>query len=281
MKKVIIFFDLEGWWAHTPSDGERYLIESVEKILQILRKYDIKAVFNTCGIVVENFPDLIKTLFSKGHEIASHGYAHENFAQLDVNDLNEILSKTENLIEETIGQKPIGIRSPWVIYNDVVYRVIEKRGYKWVSNKYMTFLEIGSKPDSYFVSGVVIRKPQFLKKMIRELRFRKRWALYPKEPFYVYKKLMEIPLLSSMDGDLLFYISPAQKSPERWLNYAYESLIKQFERSKEHFNLNFHPWLIGSANRPILLDKILNYLSKQKESRFILARDLLNIEAID
>lgn len=275
MKKIMLFFDLEGWWAHGPSDGGRYLIESIEKILRILRKYDIKAAFNTCGIVVEKFPHMIETIFAEGHEIASHGYMHENFAQLEVNELNDILDRTEKLIYHVTNQTPIGIRSPWLIHNDIVYRVIEKRGYKWASNKHMIYPEMRNKPDSYFASGFFWGKKQIFYKFIGKLRFKKLWASYPKQPFYIINKLMEIPLLSSMDGDLLFYLSPSQKSPDRWLEYAYKSLVKQFERSKEHFNLNFHPWLIGSANRSILLDKILNYLSKQK-SQFILPRDLVN-----
>jgi len=159
MKLINVFFDLEGWWQD-PGRGEFDIEGIMQRILDTLDKYGVKAAFNTCGIIAEKFPELIETIYSKEHEIASHGYKHENFAQLEPDELDEILAKTEELI------------------------YIEKRNYKWVSNKYITYPEIWSKPE----------KPKNLintfKKFIKNVRFR--------------KNLLEIPLLSSMDGCLLF-----------------------------------------------------------------------------
>jgi len=92
--------------------------------------------------------------------------------------------------------------------------------------------------------------------------------------FVMINNLMEIPLLSLMDGDLLGLIDPAQKSPENWINYAYKSLQQQYNESGKYFNLNFHPWLIGSENRLILLDKILNYIKNKRNNKFILAKEI-------
>lgn len=75
-----------------------------------------------------------------------------------------------------------------------------------------------------------------------------------------------------MDGDLLFYMPPSQKSPEKWLDYAYQSWIAQFSRSVDYFNLNFHPWVIASANRISLLDKILEFVSGQ-DVEFVLPKN--------
>jgi len=58
------------------------------------------------------------------------------------------------------------------------------------------------------------------------------------------------------------------------LNYAFECLVKNFQMSKYFFNLNFHDWIIGTANRYKLLDKILNYLSHQESVKIILPNEL-------
>lgn len=264
MKLVTIFFDLETWWDEQCK--RRFnLDETIKKISRVLDENNAKAVFNTCGIVVENFPYLIKELHNKGHEIASHGYAHENFIQLgQMDQLDSVLEKTEWLIEKTIGEKPIGVRAPWLFSNREVYSVIEKRGYKWVSN-YSTFrTELLDNPTI---------KPSF--KIIKYMFFSLLWKFYKKEPFRI-DRMLEIPLLSSQDGEMLGSVDPAQETPEVWIKFAYETLKLQFDKSGKLFNLNFHPWLIGTANRITLLGRILEYIN-QKNSKFALARDLLEL----
>ena len=274
MKSITVFFDLEGGW-HNPSRGEFDIEGIMQKILSTLDKYKVKAAFNTCGIIAEKFPELIETIYSTEHEIASQGYKHENFAQLKPEELDKVLAKTERLVYDVIGEKPIGVRSPWLIHNEKIYDVIEKRGYMWVSNRYIEHPELWYRPDSYSISGGTKDPLSLVRKLVKEVRYKKRWASYKKEPFRI-NHLLEIPLLSSMDGCLLFYMPPTQNSPDHWLNYAYDSFVKQFDRSEDYFNLNFHPWVIGSANRLILLDKILNFVSDQGVE-FVLPKELLKI----
>ena len=258
-KLVTVFFDLE--WR------KRFdLKRTIRKISKILDENEIKAVFNTCGIVVEDFPALIKKLHNKGHEIASHGYAHENFVQLEqTGGLDTVLGKTEKLIENATGKRPIGIRSPWFFSDRKVYSTIEKRGYKWVS-------------DYNVVRREVLKKPSI---NIRFKIMKYAFSLFSnrpkKEPF---KKgsMLEIPLLSSQDGELFSLVDPTQETPEVWLDFVYQSLKTQFNKSGKVFNLNFHPWLIGTSNRLSVLDKILDYTNR-KNSEFVVTEELLDYYA--
>jgi peptidoglycan/xylan/chitin deacetylase (PgdA/CDA1 family) len=274
MRAVNVFFDLEDQ-THKPNVHGSDIEENVQRILQTLDKFDAKAIFCTCGIVVETYPALIERIHEQGNEIASHGYQHENFAQLTQDELNLVLSKTEKAIKDTIGELPVGIRCPWLLSNKQIYDVIDRRGYRWVSNRYRQFPEIQNRPDaghstskkaSFSISGVK-----------RERQLRRSYEAYPKEPYQI-NQLFEIPMLSSMDGDLLFYLSPLQNSPSEWLDYAYDSLVSQFNRSGKYFNLNFHPWVIASANRISLLERILEYLSNQGVE-YVLAKDYIGIGA--
>lgn len=254
-KIVTVFFDLE--WR------KRFDLEkTVGKISKILDENEVKAVFNTCGTVVEKFPNLIKKLHSKGHEIASHGYAHENFIQLkEVGQLGDVLTKTERLIENATGERPVGIRSPWFHSDKGVYSTIEKRGYKWVS-------------DNNIFRAEVLKKPRAKFGMMRYVFFSLLWQSYKKEPF---KRgaMLEIPLLSSHDGELFGLVDPTQETPEDVLDFAYQTLKTQFDKSGKVFNLNFHPWLIGTSNRVSVLEKILDYIN-QKNSEFVLAKELVD-----
>jgi peptidoglycan/xylan/chitin deacetylase (PgdA/CDA1 family) len=264
MKVVTVFFDFDYWSL----DVE----DNTQKLLQTLNKYGVKAVVCACGALVEKHPSLIKSLYSEGHEIASHGYLHENFFQLTPEELNVVLAKTEDLIQDTIGEKPVGVRSPWLIWNQQIYDVIERRGYKWVSNLTMKFPEVQNRPDIKSLSGK--KTPiSLVGGLRRRYKHKKRWESFKKEP-YMINGLMEIPLMSTMDGELLSFLMPEQKSPDVWLDYAYNSWVSQFKRSEKYFNLTFHPWLIWSANRMKLLERILDFMSKQ-DVEFVLAKELV------
>lgn len=261
-KIVTVFFDFEEWWES--QCRRRFDVEkSMKGIVKALGENGVKAVFNTCGIVVETFPKLVKRLHDDGHEIASHGYAHENFIQLEqMGRLGETLERTEDAMERVIGERPAGVRPPWLFANGDVYAAIEKRGYKWISNYSVFRGEVMDNPTT-----PAAFKP--LKKVFYGMQ----WARAKKAPFRT-GPLLEIPLLSSQDGELLSVMDPGQETPKVWLDFAYDSLRKQFEKSGSVFNLNFHPWLIGTANRTQLLERILEHVTK-KEAEFVLARDLL------
>lgn len=263
MRLVTVFFDFEGWWES--QCRRRFNLEGViRKVSKVLDNNQAKAVFNTCGIVAENFPKVLRGLHENGHEIASHGYSHENFIQLEqMGELDLVLGKTEKLIKEATGERPVGVRPPWLFSDKSVYSTIEKRGYRWVSNYNIFRTEVMDNPSI---------SQNF--KSVKRLFFSLLWKTYNKEPFKI-GKMIEVPLLSSQDGELLSMVDPAQKSPDVWLDFAYRTLKTQFNKSKKVFNLNFHPWLIGTENRIILLDRILNYI-RNGGCEFVLARDIAN-----
>lgn len=264
IKKITVFFDTEGY-HETPYRKVFNNEKSILEIKKILDKYKIKAVFNVLGNVVETNPGIIKKLDKEGYEIASHGYSHENFVQLDNQKLNKVLEKTEKLIYDAIGKKPAGIRAPWLLVNKDSYEIFNKRKYLWSSNKRRLHVEQIYNPSSSYRA--------FYDRFAANTFIRIKSFSYPNKPFKV-GKLHEIPLYSSMDGELLGNLSPEQESPENWINYAYNSWVSQFRNSGEYFNLNLHDWLIGTSNRIELLDKILKYISNQRNIKFVLARDL-------
>ena len=51
---------------------------SSPQLLDILGKYDVKALFFCDGRAAENYPYLIELIKSKGHLIGNHGYSHLN-----------------------------------------------------------------------------------------------------------------------------------------------------------------------------------------------------------
>ncbi len=270
-KLITIFFDLEGpfLWKKT----ERFDLENtVQSISQVLNRFNVKAVFNTCGILAENFPKLVSNLYNEGHEIASHGYAHENFLEISTSQLDKILAKTEKILENITGERPIGIRSPWALRNNEIYSVLNDRDYKWASNWYLPFWTTKSRVD--------LRTLSYPEWILWETYYRIRWIFHRKVPFKI-GNVTEIPLVSPLDISCIYpFPEPMMKSPKSSLDEAYKIYVRHHKSSKGYFNLNFHPHTIGTNNRIELLKNILEYLSRQQNTRFALPRELLESPGI-
>ncbi len=266
MIKTVIFIDLESQWE-VPLRSPYHAEQSLENILSVLANHKVKAVFNACGAVVEHLQNSIRKISEDGHEIALHGYRHENFSQLSRKELNTVFDISEKAILNACGKKPLGLRSPWLYKDENLYDILKERLYKWASNDHMNHIERFQAPalrEQFKIFGSSL--PAKLAAHLSCMRF-------PRQP-YLKDGITEIPLLSSMDGELLDLISPSQDSPEEWIDFALNAWLKQLSRAKGYFNLNLHDWLIGTGNRLGLFGNILEELGK-RDAEFVLARDLL------
>lgn len=110
--------DLEHWWCseflsdYLPDDREDQIVASTMPILDLLDKYDTKATFFVLGIVAEEHPELVRIIYDKGHEIASHAYSHKMLHQLSDDEVRDEVAKSVNLLEAITGEKPLGFRAP-------------------------------------------------------------------------------------------------------------------------------------------------------------------------
>lgn len=71
-----------------------------------------KATFFCLGWVAEQFPHLIKTIHSQGHEIASHGYNHRMITSMSPEEFRKDARKSKTVLEDLIGERILGYRAP-------------------------------------------------------------------------------------------------------------------------------------------------------------------------
>ena len=73
--------DLEEWYHSELVEGRRSRFSQAEEatkpILDLLDRYQTKASFFVVGEVAEQNPDLIRSIFRKGHEIGCHTFSHK------------------------------------------------------------------------------------------------------------------------------------------------------------------------------------------------------------
>ena len=63
------------------------------------------------GWVVERYPGLIRTLVARGHEVASHGYAHRRVYTQTPEQFRTETRRSKRLLEDTLGQPIRGYRA--------------------------------------------------------------------------------------------------------------------------------------------------------------------------
>lgn len=116
-KKIAISFDA-AW-------GNEY----TSFILDTLDKYNIKSTFFLVGFWVDKYPEDVKEIARRGHDIGNHSTTHPNMSQLSKEKIIEEIKTTEKKIEELTGIKPFLFRPPFGDYNDLLIRTLREEGY--------------------------------------------------------------------------------------------------------------------------------------------------------
>jgi len=112
---MIFTVDVEDWSQSVLSRDNpvtERVLRSTHKVMDILSENNTKATFFTLGNVAEKFPQLIQRMAEEGHEVASHGYSHQNIYSMNRREMQEDISKSVKLLEDAGGQKVIGFRAP-------------------------------------------------------------------------------------------------------------------------------------------------------------------------
>jgi len=84
---------------------------NTHRILDLLDQYKTKATFFVLGWVAKRQPGLIQAISKHGHEIASHGYAHQRIHSQSMDQFREETRRSKQITEDVIGQSIIGYRA--------------------------------------------------------------------------------------------------------------------------------------------------------------------------
>ena len=85
---------------------------NVQRILDLLDRHNTKATFFTLGWVAQRYPQLVKEIVKRGHELASHGYGHERASDLTEAAFLEDIRSAKDLLENLSGLEVCGYRAP-------------------------------------------------------------------------------------------------------------------------------------------------------------------------
>jgi peptidoglycan/xylan/chitin deacetylase (PgdA/CDA1 family) len=102
--------------------------ESTPALLDVLARHSAGATFFFCGANVARLPGVARRAASEGHEIGNHTYTHPRLFILGSAAIELEISRTQQVIRETIGQTPRLFRPPYGIRWFGLYPALRKHG---------------------------------------------------------------------------------------------------------------------------------------------------------
>ncbi len=104
---------------------------STEKILDALKKHQVKATFFLVGNYFETQPDLVRRMVEEGHTIGNHTYSHPDMSAIgDKASFQAELEKNEALYRQVTGQTMKKFyRPPQGKYSESNLKMAQELGY--------------------------------------------------------------------------------------------------------------------------------------------------------
>jgi len=216
----------------------------VARILNMLKRYELPATFFVPGHTALAYPDLVRRMRDEGHEIAHHGWVHENPADFDESEERSNLDRGLETLHQTADVTPKGYRSPsW----ELSYRTIQ------------LLLEYGFTYDSSLMGA------DFTPYYARQndvFNHAKPYSFGPNVD------IVELPVSWLMDDFVHFEyvegdahgLSAPSKVQAIWTD--------EFEYAYEHvpgglYSLTMHPQVIGRGHRLMMLEKLIEDFSSR------------------
>jgi len=195
---------------------------NTRRLLDLFEQHDTKSTFFILGWVAQAFPQLIKEISDRGHEIASHGSNHRRASTQTWAELRLDIRNSINILEQESGQKVLGYRAPSFSIgknNEWVFDLLAELGLIYSSSTYPIEHDLYGTPD--WPRFIHQRKEGIIEIPIPTLRTN--------------KKNMGI------GGGGYFRLYPYFLSKNR--------ITKYIKEEKQPYSFYFHPWEID-ADQP-------------------------------
>ncbi|SFA96088.1 Polysaccharide deacetylase [Poseidonocella pacifica] len=143
-KEILVGFGIDvdavaGWLGSyggedSPDDISRGLFAGEvgsPRLLDLFDKEGLTTTWFIPGHSAETFPEQMKDVAARGHEIGIHGYSHENPIAMTPEQEEEVLDKCIDLITDISGKRPTGYVAPWWEFSNVTNELLLKKGIKY------------------------------------------------------------------------------------------------------------------------------------------------------
>lgn len=115
---VCLTFDFDSFSGELPggSPGDlsraEFSATGVPRILNLLEHRGIPSTWFIPGHTVDMYKTLCRDIVRAGHEVALHGYAHENNSRLTADEERRVTRHAFEVVSDLLGEAPKGARTP-------------------------------------------------------------------------------------------------------------------------------------------------------------------------
>ena len=106
---------------------------SSDQVLDVLKKYNIKATFFLLGGNVAKYPQVVKRMFEEGHVVAGHSWSHGAMDKVSAGEMQKQLDTTEDAIFQLTGKNIALFRPPYGTISKGGLECLDTSGYKVIN----------------------------------------------------------------------------------------------------------------------------------------------------
>jgi peptidoglycan-N-acetylglucosamine deacetylase len=224
------------------------------RVLDILKRYDVKASWFIPGQTADAFPDATRRVADEGHEIGNHGYAHEDISALSLDQIRHVIHMGNEALERVAGQRPRGFCAPAGEFDGRLLEVLVDEGFTYdhsrFDGEFTLYWARGF--DDIRLDGPPVWGPQL--------------------------DLVEVPL-SWLMQDFVYYefnYGTPQLTGSSTPSQVEEIWTTQFEYMYERvpggvMTLVLHPDAVGWGARSLVLERFIEHVLSRDGARFATA----------
>jgi peptidoglycan/xylan/chitin deacetylase (PgdA/CDA1 family) len=250
-------FDAVSLWmswgargARVLSRGEFGATTGAPRLLDLFDRLSIETTWFVPGHTADTWPAVTAEIAAHGHEIGNHGYLHELFDQLALDDARAVIRRANDTLERVTGTRPTGMRVPAGDFEGALLEVLVEEGFVY---------------DSSLIGGV---EPYWC---------RSADELHDDGPNVLGDRidLVEFPIgfiTNDFNHFEFNYANPLLVGHDTPSDVE-EIWRSEFDYMHEHvpngvMTLTLHPQCIGHGSRIAMLERFLRYCASQPGVRF-------------
>jgi peptidoglycan/xylan/chitin deacetylase (PgdA/CDA1 family) len=206
-------------------------------LLKVLQRFGMTATFAVPAAIGELYPAPVQAILEHGHEVAAHGFKHEDVSQLDTDQERERIEATTASLIRVTGQRPVGWyslprqRDPFAVGTISPHTIdlLLDAGYAYMGN------------------GLADDIPYY-------------WVTDVQTP----RTLLTLPYYYHFDDQFFLMFPPpglgsGLENPKPFLTNCRLEFEAQYKRGR-YFSMVLHPHIIGFGHRMRLLETFLCHL---------------------
>lgn len=240
----------------TLSRGEFAPRVAVPRLLRLLERRGVRATFYVPGMVAELYPDTVRAVQAGGHEIASHGYAHEWHPKFEPDEERAVIERGIEAVTKVTGEPLRGFRVSGGEMTVSTMAILEELGFEYDSSDMAgDYLPYRARRDPVVERG--------------------HWE------FGRESTLWELPFNWELDDYPYFTIHPPAKWGVSPPSQVYEIWAGELDYMCDEvpggvFTLIMHPQIIGRGPRVQMLDRLIGH-ALDRGVRFLPAGEVVDL----